>query len=318
MSSQNANPLQQLYNNLSSIIYGKNEALLLTMTTLLCRGHLLIEDVPGLGKTTLAKSLARSLDMEFNRIQCTPDLMPSDITGISVYNSEEHRFHFIPGPVFTDILLADEINRATPRTQSALLEAMAERSVSLDRETHSLSEHFMVIATQNPIETAGTYPLPEAQLDRFFMRIGLGYPDLEQEVKILTHQPHNQPLQNLTSVIKPEQLQKLRELAAATRMDDALFNYITELVRATRNHPSVRLGSSPRGSLALAMASKAYAYLTGSKFVTPNLIQKLVEPVLGHRLMFNDAHLYQADAREKFFSELISSVVVPDHAETAA
>ena len=318
MPSQNDNPLQQLYNNLSSIIYGKNEALLLTMTTLLCKGHLLIEDVPGLGKTTLAKSLAKSLDMEFNRIQCTPDLMPSDITGISVYNSEEHHFHFIPGPVFTDILLADEINRATPRTQSALLEAMAERSVSLDRETHSLSDHFMVIATQNPIETAGTYPLPEAQLDRFFMRIGLGYPDQEQEVKILTHQPHNQPLQNLTPVMKPEQLQKLRELAAATHMDDALFNYITELVRATRNHPSVRLGSSPRGSLALAMASKAYAYLTGSKFVTPDLIQKLVEPVLGHRLMFNDAHLYQTSAREKFFSELISSVIVPDHTETAA
>ena len=318
MSSNSHNPVQQLFNNLSSVIYGKNEVLLFTLTTLLCRGHLLIEDVPGLGKTTLAKSLARSLDMTFNRIQCTPDLMPSDITGINVYNSEEHRFHFLPGPVFTDILLADEINRATPRTQSALLEAMAERSVSLDREVHSLSDHFMVIATQNPVESAGTYPLPEAQLDRFFMRTGLGYPEQAEEIRILTNQPHAQALQDLQPVMTPDQLRQLRQRADKTRLDSSLYRYITDLVRATREHPSVRLGSSPRGSLSLAAASKAYAFLTGKNFVTPNIIQKLIEPVLGHRLIFNDAHLYQADARAQFFSDLIRDVTVPDHAETAA
>ncbi|MGB5277890.1 MAG: AAA family ATPase [Gammaproteobacteria bacterium] len=318
MSSHSSNPIQSLFNNLSRVIYGKNEVLLFTLTTLLCRGHLLIEDVPGLGKTTLAKSLARSLDMAFNRIQCTPDLMPSDITGINVYNSEEHRFHFLPGPVFTDILLADEINRATPRTQSALLEAMAERSVSLDRKIHSLSANFMVIATQNPVESAGTYPLPEAQLDRFFMRIGLGYPDQAEEIRILTDQPHRQALQQLQPVMTPDQLQQFSLHAGKTQLDHRLYAYITDLVRATREHPSVRLGSSPRGSLALAAASKAYAFLAGKKFVTPDIVQKLIEPVLGHRLIFNDAHLYQPDARAQFFNDLMSRVVVPDHAETAA
>lgn len=318
MSDIKINPIQQLFNNLSSVIYGKNEVLLFTLTTLLCRGHLLIEDVPGLGKTTLAKSLARSLDMEFNRVQCTPDLMPSDITGINIYNSEEHRFHFMPGPVFTDILLADEINRATPRTQSALLEAMAERSVSLDRETHKLSDHFMVIATQNPVESAGTYPLPEAQLDRFFMRISLGYPDQSEEIKILTHQPHEQPLESLKAVMNPEELHRMSQLASQTRIDESLYRYITDLVRATREQPAVRLGSSPRGSLALTSASKAFAYLTGNKFVTPDIIQKLIEPVLAHRLIFNDAHLYQADARSQFFADLIGKVTIPDYAEAAA
>jgi MoxR-like ATPase len=318
MSSHSHNPVQQLFNNLSNVIYGKNEVLLFTLTTLLCRGHLLIEDVPGLGKTTLAKSLARSLDMEFNRVQCTPDLMPSDITGINVYNSEEHRFHFLPGPVFTDILLADEINRATPRTQSALLEAMAERSVSLDREVHALSEHFMVIATQNPVESAGTYPLPEAQLDRFFMRTGLGYPEQAEEIKILTQQPHERALCELQPVMTPDQLQQFRQRADNVQLDNSLYTYITDLVRATREHPSVRLGSSPRGSLSLAAASKAYAFLTGKNFVTADIVQKLIEPILGHRLIFNDAHLYQADARARFFNDLISNVVVPDHAETAA
>lgn len=318
MSGTPNNPLQQLFNNLSRVIYGKNEVLLYTLTTLLCRGHLLIEDVPGLGKTTLAKSLARSLDMTFSRIQCTPDLMPSDVTGINVYNSEEHRFHFLPGPVFTDILLADEINRATPRTQSALLEAMAERSVSLDRKIHALSDHFMVIATQNPVESAGTYPLPEAQLDRFFMRTGLGYPEQDEEIRILTQQPHEQALAELQPVMSPDQLQQYRVRADQTRMDNSLYAYITDLVRATRAHPSVRLGSSPRGSLSLAAASKAYAFLTGKGFVTPDIIQKLVEPVLGHRLIFNDVHLYQTDARAQFFRDLIGQVAVPDHAESAA
>jgi MoxR-like ATPase len=318
MTSHSNNPVQSLFNNLSRVIYGKNEVLLFTLTALLCRGHLLIEDVPGLGKTTLAKSLARSLDMAFTRIQCTPDLMPSDITGINVYNSEEHRFHFLPGPVFTDILLADEINRATPRTQSALLEAMAERSVSLDRKIHMLSANFMVIATQNPVESAGTYPLPEAQLDRFFMRIGLGYPDQAEEIRILTDQPHRQVLQQLQPVMTPDQLEQLILRAGQTQLDNRLYAYITDLVRATREHPSVRLGSSPRGSLSLAAASKAYAFLTGKNFVTPDIIQNLIEPVIGHRLIFNDAHLYQTDARAQFFNDLMSRVVVPDHAETAA
>ena len=316
--SSTSSPLQNLFNNLASVIYGKNDALLLALTTLLCGGHLLIDDVPGLGKTTLAKALARSMAMRFDRIQCTPDLMPSDITGINVYNAEEHRFHFIPGPVFTDILLADEINRATPRTQSALLEAMAERSISIDRETRELPAHFMVIATQNPVESAGTYPLPEAQLDRFFMRVSLGYPDQAEEIKILTRQPHKQPLQALVPVMTAEQLTRFSQMADATRMDDSLYRYITDLVAATRQHPAIRLGSSPRGSLALAAAAKAYAFLTGKKFVTPDHIQRLVDPVLGHRLLFNDAHLYQPEARLRFIAELIGEVATPDYTETAA
>lgn len=313
--SDTSNPLQDLYRNLGSVIFSDREPLLLTITALLCRGHLLLEDPPGLGKTTLARSLATSLEMDFRRLQCTPDLMPSDITGISVYDANEHRFHFMQGPVFTNILLADEINRATPRTQSALLEAMAEGTVSLDRETHPLPDVFMVIATQNPVEFAGTYPLPEAQLDRFFMRISLGYPSEAQEQKILHSQLAGHPLDKLAPVMTEDHLRALQQRCEKISLSDALLGYINRLVRETREHPRVRLGASPRGSLSLMRAARAMAMLTGKNTVTPDLVQRLLEPVLGHRLIFRDSALLDRDEREEFWRSLLESVPVPDYAD---
>jgi len=315
MNNAEDNGLQLLFKNLSGVIVGKKDTLLLTLATLLSKGHLLIEDAPGLGKTTLAKALARSMNMDFRRLQCTPDLTPSDITGISIFNLEEHQFHFHPGPVFTNILLADEINRATPRTQSALLEAMSERTVTIDRETHRLEEPFMVVATQNPVEFSGTYPLPEAQLDRFLMRISLGYPDEDAEVSILNSQQQGHPLDKLQAVISGAQLVELQDMVEKVSINEAMMHYIARLVRATREHDSVRLGSSPRGSLALMKAGKSLAVLTGKKFVTPDIIHKLAQPVLGHRLIFRDGSLYEMEEQQAFFKELLQSVAVPDNPE---
>lgn len=315
MDKSEENPLTLLFKNLSGVVAGNKDTLLLTLATLLSKGHLLIEDAPGLGKTTLAKALARSMNMDFRRLQCTPDLTPSDITGISIFNLEEHKFHFHPGPVFTNILLADEINRATPRTQSALLESMSERTVTIDRETHQLDEPFMVVATQNPIEFSGTYPLPEAQLDRFLMRISLGYPNEEDEVGIMNSQQKGHPLDRLQAVVNVEQLIKLQAMAEKVAIHADMLRYIAKLVRATREHDSVRLGSSPRGSLALMKAGKSLAMLTGKKFVTPEIIHKLTQPVLGHRLIFRDSSLYELEAQGDFFKDLLQSIPVPDNPE---
>jgi MoxR-like ATPase len=278
----------------------------------------LIEDAPGLGKTTLARALSKSLQLDFRRLQCTPDLMPSDVTGISVYNSEEHKFHFMPGPVFTNILLADEINRATPRTQSALLEAMAEGTVSMDRETHQLPDVFLVIATQNPVEFSGTYPLPEAQLDRFFMRISMGYPSLEQEAQILLTQQSGHPLDKLSSIMNQEQLQLLQQHCEKVTLNPSLVEYICAVVAATRKHPKIKMGASPRGSLALMRASRAMALLTGKKAVTPAIIQKLLEPVLAHRLLFKDMALNDPANRADFWKSLLADIPVPDFAQPGA
>ncbi len=312
-----ANPLRDLYRNLGSVVFCDREPLLLTLTALLCRGHLLLEDPPGLGKTTLARALATSLEMDFRRLQCTPDLMPSDITGISVYDASEHRFHFMEGPVFTNVLLADEINRATPRTQSALLEAMAEGTVSLDREIHQLPDVFMVIATQNPVEFAGTYPLPEAQLDRFFMRISLGYPSEAQEEKILDSQLAGHPLEKLAPVMTAQHVRALQQRCEQVPLSEPLLGYINRIVRATREHPEVRMGASPRGSLALMRAARAMALLTGKNTVTPELVQRLLEPVLAHRLIFRDSALLEMESRRAFWQSLLESVPVPDYAERA-
>lgn len=306
--------LQQLHKNLSSVMQCQPETLLYALTTLLCRGHLLLEDVPGTGKTTLAKTLAKSLQVRMNRLQCTPDLLPGDITGVAVYQPDSGEFKPVPGPIFTNILLADELNRATPRAQSALLEAMAEGTVSLDRQTHRLPQPFMVIATQNPVEYSGTYPLPEAQQDRFFMRLSLGYPEEGQELDMLKAQLSGHPLDNIQPVMTAKALQTLQAHCDNIPLSDALLDYINRLVRATRHHDQVTLGASPRAALALMQASRALTLLTGKKLVTPAVIQQLLEPVLGHRLVFRDARLMQADARHAFWEALLEQVELPDAA----
>lgn len=305
--------LTQLQKSLAQVVQTDPATLKLVLVCLLCKGHLLLEDAPGLGKTTLARALSQALAVRMKRVQCTPDLMPSDITGISVYNSEEHKFHFMPGPVFTNILLADEINRATPRTQSALLEAMAEGTVTADRKTYNLPNPFMVVATQNPIEFSGTFPLPEAQLDRFFMRLSLGYPDEQQEVAMMLAQLSGHPLDNLKPLLNETLLLALQARVEKITLSEAMAQYISQLVRATREQPGVRLGASPRGSLALMRAARALALLSGRQAVTPELVRPLLEPVLGHRVVFRDVALPE-DERAQFWKKLIAAVPVPDFA----
>ena len=305
--------LKQLQKVLGGVVRTSPETLRLVTISLLCRGHLLIEDAPGLGKTTLARALSQALTLRMKRIQCTPDLMPSDITGISVYNSEEHKFHFIPGPVFSNLLLADEINRATPRTQSALLEAMAEGTVTCDRKTYPLPDPFMVIATQNPVEFSGTFPLPEAQLDRFFMRIGLGYPEEDQEVALMLAQLNGHPLDTLEPLLSEATVKVLQKQIQKVGVSEPMARYISALVRETRRQSGVRLGASPRGSLALMQAARAAALLQGKAHVTPDLVRPLLEPVLGHRVVFRDATLNHRDNRREFWENLLRSVPLPDY-----
>jgi len=304
--------LHQLQKSLAQVVQTDADNLRLVLVNLLCRGHLLLEDAPGLGKTTLARTLSQSLALRMKRVQCTPDLMPSDITGISVYNSEEHKFHFMPGPVFSNILLADEINRATPRTQSALLEAMAEGTVSVDRKTYNLPKPFMVIATQNPVEFSGTFPLPEAQLDRFFMRLSLGYPNDKQEVALMLAQLSGHPLDKVKPVLNEQSLLALQSQVEKITLSEPVVEYISQLVRATRKQPGVRLGASPRGSLALMQAARAMALLKGEGAVTPALIPALLEPILGHRLIWRDASLQHEEERQQFWKKLLASVPLPD------
>ncbi len=315
--SDPAAALKALYRNLNDVILGKAESVLLLLTCLLARGHVLIEDAPGLGKTTLARALARSLGLDYGRIQFTPDLMPSDITGINVYDQAERAFRFIPGPVFAQVLLADEINRATPRTQSALLEVMAEGTVTVDRETHRLPPPFFVVATQNPLEFAGTYPLPEAQLDRFFMRIGLGYPTQADEVKIMQARLAEEPLDEVRPVMNAAQLEQLQQLARRVRISEPVMAYIARIVQATRSDERVVMGASPRGSLALLHAGRALALLKGHKHVTPEHVRTLVPPVLGHRIQLRDDRPGSAGA-EIFLRRLLEQVALPDFPPEAA
>lgn len=297
--------------NISRVIIGKENVIDLLMVALLCEGHVLIEDVPGIGKTTLAKSLARSLNCDFQRIQFTPDLLPSDITGITFFNQKKGEFEFRPGPLLSQIVLADEINRATPRTQSALLEAMEERQISIERETFILPRPFMVIATQNPVELEGTFPLPEAQLDRFFLRLRLNYPSVSEERLILQRFKEAQPLLDLQPVVDTAQLQTLNTLIKQIRVDPSIEQYIVEIVQATREHNNVELGVSPRGTLALYRASQARAAVAGRAYVIPDDVKRLAQPVLAHRMIANSMSSMHGHALEQIVDEVVHSVPVP-------
>jgi MoxR-like ATPase len=297
--------------NIGRVIVGKEAVIELLLVALLCEGHVLFEDVPGIGKTTLAKALARSLGCSFQRIQCTPDLLPSDITGITFFNQKAGEFEFRPGPLLAQIVLADEINRATPRTQSALLEAMEERQISIERETIPLPRPFMVIATQNPVELEGTFPLPEAQLDRFFMRLRLDYPTFEEERQILQRFRERQPLEELDPVLAAPQLERLQKLMRRVQVEESVEGYMLALVRATRTHSAVELGVSPRGTLALYRASQALAAIRGRSYVLPDDVKQLVRPVLTHRMIATVQTRLHAHAMEQIIDDILQSVPVP-------
>ena len=297
--------------NVSRVMIGKEEVIDLLMAAMLCEGHVLFEDVPGIGKTTLAKALAKSLGCTFQRIQFTPDLLPSDITGITFFNQKKSEFEFRPGPLLAQIVLADEINRATPRTQSALLEAMEERQISVERETVMLPRPFTVIATQNPIELEGTFPLPEAQIDRFLMRIRLDYPSHSEERLILQRFKETQPLDDLQAVLTGERLQELQHMIRRVRVEPAVENYIVELVRATRNHNGVELGVSPRGTLALYRSSQAYAAIHGRFYVIPDDVKRVARPVLSHRMIATSQTRLHGRVMEQIIEEVLHNVSVP-------
>ena len=293
------------------VIVGKEEVIDLLMVALLCEGHVLFEDVPGIGKTTLAKSLARSLGCSFQRIQFTPDLLPSDIIGITFFNQKRGDFEFRPGPLLSQVVLADEINRATPRTQSALLEAMEERQISVERETIALPRPFIVIATQNPVELEGTFPLPEAQLDRFLMRLRLDYPSHSEERLILQRFRENQPLQDVHPVLSAERLKELQGMIRRVRVDPGIEMYIVDLVRATRNHNGVELGVSPRGTLALYRASQAHAAISGRAYVIPDDVKLLARPLLSHRILATSSARLHGRMMEQIIDDVLHSVAVP-------
>ncbi|MDA1330507.1 MAG: MoxR family ATPase [Chloroflexi bacterium] len=297
--------------NIEKVILGKHNSVELTAINLLCQGHLLIEDVPGVGKTMLARSLARSLGCSLNRIQFTPDMLPSDVTGVSIFNQSSREFEFRPGPIMAQIVLADEINRATPKTQAALLEAMQEHQITVDGVTHPLPEPFMVLATQNPIEYEGTFPLPEAQLDRFLLRIRLGYLELEDEIAVLEGQQYKHPLETLEQVASVEEVIEAQEAVKSIYVADELKCYIVELARQTRSHPEVYLGASARGSLALFRAGQARAALHGREFVLPDDVKALAQSCLAHRIILGpSAHLQDVSA-ESVVDSILEKVPVP-------
>jgi MoxR-like ATPase len=306
-----SSPVESIRQNIQKVFFGHPRAVDLLLTGLLARGHVLIEDVPGVGKTVLAKSLAKSIDCRFSRIQLTPDLLPGDVLGVAVYNSLTGQFDFKPGPIFANIVLADEINRTTPRTQSALLEAMSEEQVSVENETRRLDRPFMVVATQNPFEFEGTYILPENQLDRFLLRVNVGYPDREAEHRIITQQPARTTLDHLEPVARAEEIIRLQDQVTRVRMDASVVDYILDLVDSSRHHEQLHLGVSPRGGIALTTACQAYALLSGRDYVTPDDVKQLFIPVCAHRVIAKSfMHNGDVEATARVLKQILDSVPI--------
>ncbi|MCX7671491.1 MAG: MoxR family ATPase [Anaerolineae bacterium] len=309
---------ERVIENVERVIVGKRREVQMTLIALLCEGHLLIEDVPGVGKTMLARSIAKSIGCSFRRIQFTPDMLPSDVTGVSMFNQKTREFEFRPGPVMAQIVLADEINRATPKTQSALLEAMEERQITVDGVTYPMERPFLVLATQNPIEYEGTFPLPEAQIDRFMMRVSLGYPSSADEMRILELQREHHPLEDIGQVVTAAELMTAQEAVKQVYVDDLIKEYIVDLATASRRHPDVYLGVSPRGSLALFKAARARAALEGRSYVIPDDVKALLVPTFAHRLIISpSARLKNVEAKA-VVEQIAASVPVPGMRAKAA
>ncbi len=303
--------VKKIIENVEKVIVGKSDAIYLSLVALLSNGHILLEDVPGVGKTMLIRAIAKTIGGIYKRIQFTPDLLPSDVTGVSIYNQKTQEFEYRPGPIMANIVLADEINRTSPKTQSALLEAMEEYMVTIDGVSHTLPNPFFVMATQNPIEYEGTYPLPEAQLDRFMLKFNMGYPNIDEEIKILGNIQFTHPIDELTEVITLDELIKLQKKVKEIYVEESLKKYIAEIVGATRHHEGVYLGASPRASIALLRASQAFAFIRGRSFVVPDDIKYLIHPVLNHRILLkSDARLHGFTI-ENLLKEIVKKVSIP-------
>jgi len=312
MSHEQMNPtIEKIIANIEKVMIGKRNVAELSLVALLAGGHVLLEDVPGVGKTMMVRSLAKSVNAGFRRIQFTPDLLPSDVTGVSIYNPKEMEFQFRPGPLMGNIILADEINRTSPKTQSALLEGMEEASVTIDGVTHQLNKPFFVMATQNPIEYEGTYPLPEAQLDRFLLKMKMGYPDLQEEIEVLNRAQKVPPIEDLSPVIGLEGLLALQQEIKEVFVDDTIKRYIVDIVNQTRGHGSVYLGASPRGSIALMKAAQAYAFMYGREYVLPDDIQYLAPFVLSHRIILKSEAKFEGISAEEIVNRVVARVPVP-------